>query len=221
MKDPQEMNSQELKELINNAGANVPSEGRDADLVRMDQAQARQEAYEDLSPAEQLNYHGLSSPEQEDDQQKTAAFGVAVNLDLMDLNDKYENPVDVHGNNLVDKFARDVQRGKVRIPEGIEKIPNAVEYIFTQIYVPEQKVAASELGKFAAHGDEFGNILDPEKTIPLQSRSMDVVRPDRVRPTPQPRQRRVEKTVKLPDLSTEDMQEMLADWSRKHPERFR
>ena len=212
----EEMSSEELRGALSDVTQTLSESGEVE--TRVDIRQITQEPDDELSfshDPDVVKYEeaqDLPEPEQEDAQQKAAQFGVAVNLDLIDLAERY-------GDNLVQKFNSDLQRNRVQIPKGIEKVENTLEYLFREVWLPGQKVSASELDKFLPHRDEFGNIEDPERTIPLRSRSMDVLIPARVRPTPKPKPK-AEKTYRVPNLSTEDMQEMLVDWSKKHPERF-
>ena len=223
-KDLEEMTSSELKDALSNVTATLSESGeveqrpdireimqnegdelsfsRDPELVRFEQADE-----------EKLAYHNLPGSEQEDAQQKVAQLGVALNLDFVDLADRY-------GADLTQKFQSDLQRNRIPIPKNIEKVGNTLEYLFKEIWLPNQKVSASELDKILPHADEFGNIIDSEKTIPLHSRSMDVLIPARVRPASRPKPK-AEKTYKIPDLSTEDMVEALKLLMEAHPERFR
>jgi len=209
MKDPQEMNSQELKELIASSGANVPSEGRDADIVKIEQADQRAEQYNNLTTEEQMRFHGLPVPEDESERQ--GRFLQALAADMIDLHERYGDPVS--------EFERDFNSGRFRVPPGVERSENPHEVAFLSWLVDHANEFDSDyLSAVLPKRDDMGDLEDEEKTFPLRSRSADILKPERVRP---PHQRRVEKTIKLPDLSTEDMQEMLSDWSAKHPERFR
>lgn len=209
MKDPEQMNSNELKQLIADAGAVVPSEGRDVDLVRMEQAEQRTEQYNNLTTEEQMRFHDLPVPEDESERQ--GRFLQAYTSDMLDLHERYGDPVS--------EFERDFYSGRFKAPPGLEKSENPHEVAFLSWLAQHANEFDSDyLSAVLPKRDDMGDLEDEEKTFPLRSRSADILSPERVRPQ---RQRRVEKTVKLPDLSTEDMQEMLADWSRKHPERFR
>jgi hypothetical protein len=209
MKDPQEMNSQELKELISNAGASVPSEGRDVDLVRMEQADQRTEQYNDLTVEQQMKFHDLPVPEDESERQ--GRFVQAYAADMADLQDRY-------GGEPVAQFEKDFTSGRFKAPPGLEKSENPHEVAFLSWLAQHANEFDSDyLGAVLPRRDDMGDLEDEEKTFPLRSRSADILKPERVRP---PRQRKAEQTVKLPDLSTSDMQEMLSDWAKKHPERF-
>lgn len=202
------MSSAELKQAIANAGANVSEEGRDPDLVKMDQAQARQEKYESFSPEEQMRFHDLPVPEDESERQ--GRFLQAYTSDMIDLHERYGDPVN--------EFERDFNSGRFRVPPGVEKSENPHEVAYLAWLAQHANEFDSDyLSAVLPKRDDMGDLEDEEKTFPLRSRSADILKPERVRPQ---RQRRVEKTVKLPDLSTEDMQEMLNDWAKKHPERF-
>jgi hypothetical protein len=222
-KNLEDMSSSELKQLVSSgvipedeeeapepshvADAEPEEETvwRDPDLVRAEQAEQRTQEYQDLSDEGKLAYHGLPVPAEVAQQQKMAEFGVALNMDMLDLSERY-------GGNLVQKFNADLQRGRVQMPEGIEKVPNALEYVFTEYWLPghHDDLKAEDLGKILPHQAEYGEET-PQQPTPLRSRSMDVVRPDRIRPVSKPKPR-VEKTFTLPDLSPSDVQEALYDW---------
>ncbi len=214
----EEMNSTELKETLANPSATLPEPEREIPDPGGNEAiphYSRQE-FEAMPAQQQIDIvrkaRGLPTMEEQAAAKKTAQFGAALGLDMMDLSERY-------GSNLVDQFAADLQRNKIKMPEGIEKVPNALEHVFREVWLPGQDVSASELGAFLPRTDEWGNLEEPERAVPLHSRSMDALIPDRVRPAPKTRAK--EKPMRLPDLSPEDVNEMVGLWATKHPERFR
>lgn len=182
-KNLDEMDSGELKGLIEAESASVPEEV-------------------DLTPI----------PQQEiNESERQAQFAQAYVADMADLHERYGEPVN--------EFERDFNSGRFRAPAGLEKTENALEVGFLAWLGQHASEFDSDyLGAVLPRRDDMGDLEDEEKTIPLRSRSAAILNPQGVRPA---RERRVEKTIKMPDLSLQDVNEMVSDWAKKHPERFR
>ena len=134
-------------------------------------------------------------------QQDAQAMMSALETDFLDLTERYGN--------LVGQFQIDFQLGKVKIPKNQHLIENSLEDLFLNWFGKSK--AFSEMNH-----REIGDIIKKASGPGLLCRSRDLLMPQVVRPKPKPK--RKEQTFRMPDISTEDLNEMLRDWARKHPE---
>ncbi len=110
-------------------------------------------------------------------------------------------------------FLKKVRRGEIQMPDELMSEPNALEQWFiTSITEDEFRRMDSDaqLELFAKEGEE---------RKPLRTRSLDIAEPRRKKPAlikQRPRQ-----TYKLPELTQQDITDMMSDFINKHPERFR
>jgi len=173
-------------------------------------------AWENLTSEEQLRFYqarGSVPPKVENgypsfNQSEQMAMN-ALEADFLELRDRY-------GHDLVNKFGDDFRIGKVRIPAGIERTDNAHEALFLSWMVGNKifdKMNYKEQREF----------LRATEGPPLRSRSRDITNPEHKRPTPKPRKprQRQEATYRFPEITPDDLSEMLRDWSKKHPEKFK
>jgi hypothetical protein len=142
--------------------------------------------------------------EQAQQQQKVAILNEAIGLDTLALADRY-------GNDLVQDFVKDFQLGKIKMDDDMAKVDNALEALFLE-WVDRPSV----MNKLTPH--DLEKIITATNEKPVRSRSVDALIPQRVRPKPKPK---AEKTHRVLELSSQDVQEALGDWLKKHPERFR
>ena len=129
-----------------------------------------------------------------------------MKLDREDLVERYGEP-------LIEKFAKDFERGKIKVKEGDFDIPNLHESLFL--------TWVEKSGEFAKlNNREMGNFLEAASGAPLECRSLEFLFPQKVRPAPKPRSRSRGPRVSSPEINEADAKEMLGDFMRKHPEKF-
>ena len=125
--------------------------------------------------------------------------------DIEDLTDRYPKSSA--------NFLKKLRRGELEMPDELMSEPNALEQWFiTSITEDEFRRMDSDaqLELFAKEGEE---------RKPLRTRSLDIAEPRRKKPAlikQRPRQ-----TYKLPELTQQDITDMMSDFINKHPERFR
>jgi hypothetical protein len=217
-KDLEQMSSSELKEVLADVGKGISQEDelRDPAILQMERAKERQEEYQSWSPEEKLAYHNLPVPEEGEAQQRMARATTAFANDMRYARRQC-------GDAVANEVEEGIQSKRLSLPEESVKSSNPIYDLHLRVaaeQVQRGEMSAEAFGKMLPHQDDFGNIEDPEKLNPPSSQFVDEIFPQRVRPTPKPKAR-AEKTYKVPDLSTEDLQEALGDWMKKHPEKFR
>ncbi len=146
------------------------------------------------------DYYGQQTPEQQ--QQK---FLQGVTEDFYNLSERYGL--------RATQFANELQLGRVKIPEGMERVDNALEEVFLDW------LTSPRIHKTLSTKELEGIIRARTEGEPLRTRTLDITHPQRIRPTPKPRAKRA--TVKVPQLTQDDVTEMMWDYFRKHPEKLR
>jgi hypothetical protein len=145
------------------------------------------------------------------EEQFVGSFQKALMDDYGELRERY-GPVAP----WVDRFGDLIMKGKIRIKdEDMARFDNPHEHTFLEwIGKPSQMKELST--------DEIRTVIEiGAKEAPLRSRVKAFARPSEMHPIPKAKPVRKKPTYKMPDISSEDFNEMLIDWSRKHPEKFR
>ena len=188
---------------------------RESEKIRAKRQERQQ--WESMTAEEQLQYfkssgyvplkENSSQPSTQEEQGQMVLN--ALETDFLELGQRY-------GEGLVKKFMDDFKLSKVKIPRGQEKIDNALEDLFfnwVQKNGAMDKMSASEIRVF----------LKATEGPPLICRSRDLVMPEHKKPEKpkKPRKPREESTFRFPEITTDDFNEMINDWSKKHPERWR
>jgi hypothetical protein len=126
--------------------------------------------------------------------------------DVEELKDKY-------GSGPVDRLAKDFLLGKIEMPEGLEEDERPPhEALLIKNYVDNlgKKIRSDDIKEFVNNANEGPR---------LKSRSQEHLAPETIRPT-RPRVKKPEKRFKFPEVTPDDMKEIMQILYERHPERF-
>jgi hypothetical protein len=201
MQPEEQLSSQEISEAISEFKTNHEEDGETQELAEEKQRESIQYL--------EGRIKGAGGEEQ-----FMNDFQSALASDYRSLRDRYSVVGD-----LVDRFADHLIRGKIKIKdEDMKNSDNPHEHTFlTWIGKPAQMrdLSVEEIEEVITIGAQGS---------PLRSKVKEFARPSEMHPIPRverPKPKRREPTYKMPDITGEDFKEMLTDWSRKHPEKFR
>jgi hypothetical protein len=140
-------------------------------------------------------------------QQAWNELNISFGQDQYELRERYGEP-------LTSQFFADVQLGRVKLPKGLEEAENPMETVFLQ-WVSTPRIMKSLSGK------QIENVIRAGSSgPPLQCRSLDFLIPARKKPAPK-KKAEPKREYSIPELSNVDMEEMLSDFLKKHPEKMR